>query len=387
VQHSILPRCSRSRYQLELEFLTTHGKAQKMDITVERFQPLTKDNLDAFVNWIDSNGGPDSPSASIAWKAALKYSPATRVNQALDPFSEQYWQHQCQLYKEISGRDLNQVANELTEFVLEDHVGTANSYASTDPARMVIHYIRLSKLIKYAALPNNARVLDLGCGWGLSSEFFASMGCRVTAVDINKKFVELIRRRSSRLNFEIEAIQSNFDDLHLDQTFDLVVFYESLHHAIRPHELLKKVSGWLSVNGKIALAGEPIQDIWWNNWGLRLDPLSIYCMRKFGWFENGWSKGYITAALSKCGLDVDYRDDADPDIGPTIIASRTNVTRLEIPPPQISSEPLKTTVATKIASRLDLLRRGIGLIRQATSLSFLVRRWNTGMRFVFGRKS
>jgi SAM-dependent methyltransferase len=200
------------------------------------------------------------------------------------------------------------------------------------------------------------------------------MGCRVTAVDINKKFVELIRRRSNRLNFAIEAIQSNFDDLRLDKTFDLVVFYESLHHAIRPLELLQKVSGWLSANGKIALAGEPIQNIWWNNWGLRLDPLSIYCMRKFGWFENGWSKDYITAALSKCGLHVDYKDDADPDIGPMIIASRTNGSRLEIPPPQISSEPVKRTVATKIAARLDLLRRGVGLIRQAASLSFLLRR-------------
>ena len=86
---------------------------------------------------------------------------------------------------------------------------------------MVIHYLRLGKLIKYAALPNNARVLDLGCGWGLSSEFFASLGCRVTAVDINRKFVELIRLAPSRLNFKIEAIQSNFDDLHLDQIFDL----------------------------------------------------------------------------------------------------------------------------------------------------------------------
>lgn len=344
-----------------------------MDTTLDTFQPLTNDNLDDFVRWIDRNGGPESPSASIAWKT-LQYSPPTRINQALDPFSEQYWQQQHQLYREISGRELNQVTNELTEFELEDHVRSMNSYASADPARMVIHYLRLGKLIKYAALPTKARVLDLGCGWGLSSEFFASMGCRVTAVDINGKFVELIKRRSSRLNYGIEAIQSNFDDLHLDQEFDLVVFYESLHHAIRPLQLLQKVSGWLSAQGTIALAGEPIQNIWWNNWGLRLDPLSIYCMRKFGWFESGWSKDFITTALSKCGLHVDYKDDSDPEIGPIIIASLTNALRPKDTSPKLSSEHFETNVASKIATRLLILRRGLSLIRQATSLSFLFRR-------------
>ena len=325
---------------------------------IQKFQVLTKDNLDDFVREIDRIGGPASSEASIAWKD-LQYQATVLVDQTLDPYSEQYWQQQVELYKEITGRELNQADNELTEFALEDHVQAANSYASTDPARMAIHYCRLSKLIKHASLPNSARILDLGCGWGLSSEFFATMGCRVTAVDIDKKFVELVRRRSMRLNLGIEVIHGNFDDLALDKQFDLIVFNECLHHALKPWELLEKVSSWLGAEGKIALVGEPIQSIWWQTWGLQLDPLSIYCMRKFGWFESGWSKDFITGALSRCGLLVDYKDDEDPDIGPIIIASRKHVNHT-------TASHSGFPVIQKIATIFSL-----GFIRRTLAIGFL----------------
>jgi len=291
------------------------------DSTVDGAAPFTKYNLDDFIKQIDEVGDPSLAAADFALKH-FSYKRTVVVDDRLDPYSDQYWNQQIDLYREITGRELDQGSNELVQFDLDAHVGTLNSYASTDPKRMVIHYARLSKLIKHAALPDNARVLDLGCGWGLSSEFLAMLGCRVTAVDINEKFVELVKRRSHRMNYGIKAIHSGFDDLHLNETFDLILFYECLHHAVKPWELLQKVSSWLSPRGKIALAGEPIQNIWWRSWGLRLDGLSVYCMRKFGWFENGWSKDFIIDALSRCGLIVDYKDDVDPDVGPIIIATR-----------------------------------------------------------------
>jgi 2-polyprenyl-3-methyl-5-hydroxy-6-metoxy-1,4-benzoquinol methylase len=324
--------------------------------------------LDAFVRETDDAGGPESPGGVNLWND-FHYQATVQVDQTLDPYSDLYWQQQVQLYREITGREINQSANEVTHFELEDHVRSANSYASNDPARMALHYCRLSKLVKWASLPPNARVLDLGCGWGLSSEFFALLGCRVTAVDINERFVELIRRRSNRFNFGIEVIHSDFDSLDLDKQFDVVIFYESLHHALRPWDLLQKVSSWLAVDGKIALAGEPIQSIWWHNWGLRLDPVSVYCMRKFGWFESGWSKEFIVESLNRCGLITEYKD-SDPEVGPIIIASRGAVPR----PSMLTSALVKKSIAGRAAVRLEILRRAFGLIRQALSLSFLFRR-------------
>jgi 2-polyprenyl-3-methyl-5-hydroxy-6-metoxy-1,4-benzoquinol methylase len=353
---------------------------------------VTKDNLDDFVREVDHIGGPDAADVAIAARN-FHYRPTVRVDQAFDPYSDQYWQQQTDLYREITGREINQRDNELTEFALEEHVRALNSYASADPTRMALHHSRLGKLIKHASLPNSARVLDLGCGWGLSSEIFATMGCRVTAVDINQKFVELVARRSARLDLGIEVINSNFDDLHLDKQFDLIVFYECLHHALKPWALLEKSASWLAPGGKIALAGEPIQSIWWRNWGLRLDLLSVYCMRKFGWFESGWSKSFITDMLSRCGLSVSFIDDADPEIGPILIAARAkNSERKELAVEQIGATasassltsqadasnqtPVATSnlIAGKIEARIRLLRQAATLVRQAFSLSFLFRK-------------
>jgi hypothetical protein len=154
----------------------------------------------------------------------------------------------------------------------------------------------------------------------MSSEFFASLGCQVTAVDINEKFVELVNTRSRRLDFGINAIHGGFDDVTVTDHYDLVVFYECLHHAIRPWKVIEKFALELAPNGGIAFAGEPVQAFWWKNWGLRLDPLSVYCIKKFGWFESGWSKPFIIKTLNKSGFFVEYVDDADPRVGPVVIA-------------------------------------------------------------------
>jgi len=60
---------------------------------------------------------------------------------------------------------------------------------------------------------------------------------------------------------------------------------------------------FLKPNGKITFAGEPINS-WWKSWGMRLDFLSVYCIRKFGWFENGWTKEFISECFNRVGFNL-----------------------------------------------------------------------------------
>jgi 2-polyprenyl-3-methyl-5-hydroxy-6-metoxy-1,4-benzoquinol methylase len=285
---------------------------------------LRQDTLDEFVALVDAKGGPHLLGVSPEWHH-ISYVPTLKVDQSLDPYSDAYCDQQIALYKEISGRELDQYSNEQTEFDMVRHVNQRNAFGGM-PSDLALHYARLSKLIVLSKLPANPKVLDMGCGWGMSSEFFASLGCQVTAVDINEKFVELVNTRSRRLDFGINAIHGGFDDVTVTDLYDLVVFYECLHHAIRPWKVIERFASQLAPNGAIALAGEPIQADWWKNWGLRLDPLSIYCIKKFGWFESGWSKPFIVKILRRSGLFVEYIDDASPGVGPVVIAkSRTEI--------------------------------------------------------------
>jgi hypothetical protein len=75
---------------------------------------------------------------------------------------------------------LDQDNNEHTCFDMPAHVGAANPYGPYDPAAAALHIMRLSRAIIAAKPRFGAKVLDMGCGWGLSSEFAAYLGMDVT---------------------------------------------------------------------------------------------------------------------------------------------------------------------------------------------------------------
>lgn len=70
-------------------------------------------------------------------------------------------------------------------------------------------------------------LLDLGCGDGKDSLFFAEHGADVVAVDISEKALQSIKER----NPNIAAKQQNLQQLNLPhQTFDVIYAHLSLHY-------------------------------------------------------------------------------------------------------------------------------------------------------------
>ena len=192
----------------------------------------------------------------------------------------------------------------MTSFPLEQNVDAPNPYGSNDVGFIAKHAHAVLAAVMASDLPAGASILDMGSGWGLSSEVMAFCGAKVTPVDINPDFVELNRRRAARLGLtSMTPIHSAFDTFETDSRFDLILFYECLHHSVRPWETLARVAPFVNPGGKIAFAGEPINDAW-PTWGLRRDPLSVYCIRKFGWFESGWSASFITRAFERAGFTL-----------------------------------------------------------------------------------
>ena len=279
-------------------------------------------DLANFVSTVDSLGGPASVKAAEYWQG-LRYRPAMNVDVTLDPFSEAYVAQQLLLFKEIAGRDAEQSVTELTDFDFDRHVNGANPYAIEAASEFAVHYLRLAHVVAAAPLPPRAKVLDMGAGWGMSSEFLATLGCSVRAVDINPKFVDLIGARQKRHGLPITARVGTFDDYVDEELFDAVLFYECLHHAIRPWSVLARARGHLKPGGVILFAGEPIND-YWASWGLRLDPLSIYCIAKFGWFESGWSQGFISECLVRIGMRPFLQTLPNNSIGSFMVARQVD---------------------------------------------------------------
>ncbi len=264
---------------------------------------ISSDQLDDYVAEVDERGGLGT-EATRELNADFEIELSVDVDQSADPFSAEYIASQEQVYRELSGREIDQDENEITPLDVDELVGRANPYGSTDATFIAKHARTILTSILVSQLPMSAKVLDMGCGWGLSTEMFGFTGCDVTAVDINPLFVDLVSQRAAARGYQVETVRSAFDEVTVDGLYDLVFFYESFHHAILPWKVLDVVGPLVKPGGKITLAGEPINDYWWKNWGLRLDADSVYCIRKFGWFENGWSADFITECFRRSGFEL-----------------------------------------------------------------------------------
>src|SRR5262249_45304391 len=81
--------------------------------------------------------------------------------------------------------------------------------------------------------PRPARLLDLGCGTGWTSIFFARAGYEVVGADIAPDMIEHARAMGRQAGLDnLRFVVSDYEELPFANEFDAVVFYDSLHHAI-----------------------------------------------------------------------------------------------------------------------------------------------------------
>lgn len=80
--------------------------------------------------------------------------------------------------------------------------------------------------------PLPAKLLDMGCGTGWTSIFFAKKGYTVTGQDISYDMIELANRNRAKENLpNLDFRTGDFETINSTDNYDCVVFYDSLHHA------------------------------------------------------------------------------------------------------------------------------------------------------------
>ena len=80
--------------------------------------------------------------------------------------------------------------------------------------------------------PPPARLLDLGCGAGWTSAFFARSGYDVLGVDLAPDMIALARQQRDREGLaRLDFVACDYEDLPFDGGFDAVVFFDALHHS------------------------------------------------------------------------------------------------------------------------------------------------------------
>jgi SAM-dependent methyltransferase len=165
-------------------------------------------------------------------------------------------------------------------------------------------------------------VLEFGPGWGKTTLELAEFGAAVTAVDINEDFLRLIDERARRRGITVHTVHSDMLDYRPQTPFDRVLFYESFHHCSDPLRLVAELADLIAPGGAVVFAGEPIVEDFPVPWGVRLDGLSVWSMRRFGWLELGFELGWFRALLEGAGWDVTYEKSADVAWQRVLVARR-----------------------------------------------------------------
>ncbi len=229
-----------------------------------------------------------------------------------DPDSEAYREAQLALYRLVAGRDHYAADTcEMFELNLDIETKWPFPYSTRSSVTVGEQLMAIGFLIRLMELSRGVRVLEFGPGCGNTTIQFAQMGQPVTAVDINPAYLTLIAERCRRLGHEAELVNNNMLDYRPESRFDRVVFYECFHHCADHVQMIKNLDRLVADGGQVIFAGESIEDDFPIPWGLRLDGMSAWSTRKFGWLELGFSTKYFVDMLTRHGWDVARHDARD----------------------------------------------------------------------------
>ena len=152
---------------------------------------------------------------------------------------------------------------------------------------------RAALIAQGGRLGPGANVLEIGCGTGLFTEYFARTGARLIAVDLSSELLEIARAKDLQ---GVEFREQPFETCDLDGPFDAVVASSVLHHLELP-DAWTKIFALLKPGGYMSLA-EPNM----------LNP-QIYAERHFrSWFpqvspdETAFVRWQVRRVLERAGF-------------------------------------------------------------------------------------
>ncbi len=136
------------------------------------------------------------------------------------------------------------------------------------------------RLLKWCrTLPEDARILDFGCGDGFHMQILKKFGhetWQIEGIDCDARAVEGARRRG----FEIH--QGMIEEVHLNEgSYDLILMIMTIEHLAHPTDSLKRVSALLRPGGRVVIVtdntGSPDFAIFGNRcWGGYHFPRHLY---------------------------------------------------------------------------------------------------------------
>jgi 2-polyprenyl-3-methyl-5-hydroxy-6-metoxy-1,4-benzoquinol methylase len=169
------------------------------------------------------------------------------------------------------------------------------------------HFCDFANIAVTLALPAGSRVLDVGCGSGWLSEYFARLGYVVKGIDISPDLIQMSEERVARVPYGVDhetplrcafAVH-DIEAAPLPEKFDAILCYDSLHHFEDEAAVIRNLAGMLDVGGLLFVlegdrppAGSPSEDELRN------------VMTEFGTLESPFDFNYLRKLLDEQGFAI-----------------------------------------------------------------------------------
>lgn len=169
------------------------------------------------------------------------------------------------------------------------------------------HFSDFANMAVALALPASAKILDVGCGSGWLSEYFARLGYEVTGIDISDDLVRMARERVENVPYNLDhetSLTCRFQthDIEigpLPEKFDAVICYDSLHHLVDERAVFRHLAAMLDVGGLLfILEGHKPSA------GSATESELRDVMQQYGTLESPFSSDYLSELISENGFAV-----------------------------------------------------------------------------------
>ena len=254
--------------------------------------------------------------------------------EAADPRSAGYKQEVLDRYKALTGSDYSSGV-EMTSTKQDFEIG--DPWASRDLSVAASELAKPIQVLQaFAAAGNIGRVIEFGSGRGNLALPLARAGLQVTAIDIDKAYLDGLSERARREKVQIETVHCDFIECgsRLEKAYDAAVFQSSFHHCLEFDALLQRISASvLKPGGCIYFFNEPVFKDYDFPWGLRYDGEGLWAIIKKHWLELGFSEDFFITLLNGHGYTVTAAEGIPGLLGPGWRASPPGV---EIPFNQVA---------------------------------------------------
>jgi SAM-dependent methyltransferase len=232
-----------------------------------------------------------------------------------DPFSPGYRDAQLQLYARVSGRQQYSIDGEFSGITAEAIRGRPYPFSTGSPKVVGDYFSLLGFVLGHLKTGPGRSLVEFGPGWGHTTRALVSLGVDVTAVEVDPAFCGALG------DVKATVVESDMLSFEPARTFDSVLFYESFHHCADPVAMMGRVRRLLTPGGAAYFAAEPITDDFGVPWGLRLDGMSAWSIRKHGWLELGFQTAFFHELLERNGFAVTRYSDPNVADARLIVAT------------------------------------------------------------------